>query len=663
MLLFFVGRAKRDKGKTLPENIGDVSKCELISGADGSFQKKASWRRQNSVYAIGAATSLLTLSIYLFSLQNDFVSWDDGMYVTENPHIRSFNFAFIKWAFLNFHASNWHPLTWLSHAMDYAVWGLNPMGHHLTNNILHAANTFVVVLLTARLIEALYSKQYAVNGIQPSGSQVVELSGNDSTTQQLNFSPSRFTPHDSRSVVDDSRFTIHDSRFMLIAAGVTGLLFGIHPVHVESVAWVAERKDLLCALFYLLSVMAYMSYATDVQQGAKHIEHKANNIFFAYTRRAMLLALCFFTLALMSKPMAVSLPAVLLILDWHPFGRINSLKTFTVALIEKIPFIALSIISSALTLSAQKAGGAMHLMAAIPLHARAMVATRSLAAYLGKIILPIHLIPFYPYPKNASFFSLEFFAALVLVTGITAAGMLAAKKQKIWLAVWGFYVVTLFPVLGIVQAGSQSMADRYMYLPACGPFLLIGFAFAMFYKKCLRLNNSGRAVRIVAAAAFISLFTSLTYLTVAQIRIWKNDLSLWEYQIRKQPADAHMVYHDDLVLVNLGAALLAEGRVDEAMEKFQSALKMNPYRLQTYINMGIALGGKGRLDEAIEYLQYAVRIDPSDAEAHNNLGWAYSEKGMIDEAIIQFETALQLSPDYSEARSRLEAALKKKAGS
>ncbi len=309
----------------------------------------------------------MTFIVYLAALQNEFVEWDDSQYVFENLHIRSFDLDFFKWAFFDFYAANWHPLTWISHALDYAVWGLNPMGHHLTNNILHAVNTFLVVLLVVRLLTSR---------------QAVKL-----TSSHMSSAPA--DPPEA----GNSRFTIHDSRFALIAAGVTGLLFGLHPIHVESVAWVAERKDLLCALFYLLSIMAYVSYRSYT------------------TNKSYILSLFFFILALLSKPMAVSLPVVLLILDWYPFGRIQSLKTFRDSFVDKIPFIALSIVSSILTVLAQRAEGAVTAIEAIPLSTRMLVASKSLIAYLWKMLMPMHLIPYYPYPNDASLFSLEYLSA------------------------------------------------------------------------------------------------------------------------------------------------------------------------------------------------------------------------------------------------------------
>ncbi|MGD0283667.1 MAG: hypothetical protein ABSB95_15050, partial [Dissulfurispiraceae bacterium] len=356
-------------------------------------------------YFVAGLVSLLTFSVYLSCIHNEFVAWDDDHYIYENLHLHPLNAAFFRWAFSAFYAANWHPLTWVSHALDYAVWGLNPLGHHLTNNILHAVNTFIVVVLVVKLLETWHA------------------------SRQQN--PAR-----------------HPSQDLIIAA-VTGLLFGLHPLHVESVAWVSERKDLLCAMFFLLSVLAY-------------------------TNKHYLLVVFLFALALLSKPMAVSLPAVLLILDWHPFNRISSVKSFLSAFLEKLPLIALSIVSSVLTVLAQKAEGAMQPFEVTPLSSRVLVAAESLLSYLWKMVWPVNLIPYYSYPGNVSLFSAEYFLSVIIVFGITAACLIMVKKQKLWLAAWGYYVITLLPVLGIVQVGGQAMADRYTYLPSLGPFILIG---------------------------------------------------------------------------------------------------------------------------------------------------------------------------------------------
>ncbi|MGD0887443.1 MAG: hypothetical protein ABSA46_21585 [Thermodesulfovibrionales bacterium] len=278
--------------------------------------------RRRVPYYLAAFVSLITFSVYLPALRNDFVSWDDDLYVINNLHIRSLDWAFFQWAFSGFYASNWHPLTWVSHAFDYAFWGLNPLGHHLTNTMLHAMNTFLVVLLCIKLLEMWKE---------------------------------RSMPEEASAFLDERR--------IVIAAGVTGLLFGLHPLHVESVAWVAERKDLLCGLFFLLSISAYANHIRALVNEPLEKKEAASRFF----KRSYLVSLVFFVLALLSKPMAVSLPVVLLLLDWYPFQRIRSRKSFRDSCVEKLSFIVCSLISSILTIMAQRTKGAMTMTAFVPL--------------------------------------------------------------------------------------------------------------------------------------------------------------------------------------------------------------------------------------------------------------------------------------------------------
>ena len=555
---------------------------------------------RNMKALVAVAVSLMTFLVYLPSLGNTFLSWDDGIYVTENSATQKLDRAFFRWAFTAFHAANWHPLTWISHALDYAVWGLNPLGHHLTNNILHAVNTFLVVLLVVKLMEAC----------KPASLQAGKLTS------------SHYSP--------------------LIVAGVTGLLFGIHPIHVESVAWVSERKDLLCALFYLLSVMAYMKYAARLSQRAESKEQRAY-ISMPYAPGPLLSALCFFILALMSKPMAVSLPVVLLLLDWYPFGRIRSVKTFLSALTEKIPFIAFSLVSSVLTILAQKSGGAMGMMEIVPLSSRLLVAAHSLVAYLGKMIVPVKLLPFYPYPKSISLFSLEFFPALVLAIGITAVCIVRAKKQKIWLALWGYYVVTLVPVLGIVQVGTQAMADRYSYLPGLGPSLLTGLLTAWAYEKVNTLRKGERVVSLLSATAVLLMVASMIYLTIRQIEIWKNDLSMWDHIIYKEPEGVSMAYYNRCKLRQ------EMHQLDKALEDCNKAIALNRFSDEAYNVRGNVLEQLGQFDSALADYKTAIALNPLSFGAHYNRGILLNKLGKPDRALEDYTRAIILNPLYYEA--------------
>ncbi len=551
-------------------------------------------------YILAGTIAFLTFLIYLPALQNDFV-WDDWNYIVDNPFIRSLNGALLRRAFLDFYSFNWHPLTWISHALDYAIWGLEPMGHHLTNNILHAVNTFLVVLLVVRLIEAVPGKQ------QPASGQIVDRSGNNSSTHRLNDSPSRFT---------------------LIAAAVTGLLFGLHPIHVESVAWVAERKDLLCAFFFLLSIMFYLRYTGEISaQRAKGMWNSSWGRF----------ALCFFILALLSKPMAVSLPFVLLILDWFPLKRVCSLGTFLSVSAEKVPFFLLSLISSALTLSAQKAGGAMALTEFVPFSTRILLTARSLIAYIWKMLLPLNLIPYYPYPRHISLLSQEYLFPAVLVAVITITCIGIARKHKLWLAVWSCYVVTLLPVLGIIQVGGQLMADRYTYLPSLGPFLIAGLITAELYETVHALkqwSSIPSAIGIIAAFAVLVL---MSYITVQQISIWKSDIALWSSVIDMEPTHGTVAYQ------NRGTAFAKADRLDRAIRDYTTVITLEPLsHPEAYYNRGYAYYSLGRNDRAMEDFSTVILLNPNSAGAYFNRGIAQFKTGRKELAVSDFQKACSL---------------------
>jgi len=563
--------------------------------------------KKNVKYYCAAAVALMTLLVYLPALQNNFVEWDDPVYASDNFHIHSLSATFFQWAFSTFSAGNWHPLTWMSHALDYAVWGLDPLGHHLTSIVLHALNTFLVVMLLIRLLDAYKTKQ----------------------------NPSH----------------LHD-RTSLIAAGTTGLLFGLNPVHVESVAWVSERKDLLCAFFFLLSILAYVKYARGQGSGFRGQESGAGRQkkgdksqksdgggntkagpTKAFINTDYLFALGLFVLALLSKPMAVTLPVVLLILDWHPFDRIRSLKTFQDACVEKLPFFLLSLASSIVTVFAQNAGGALSSFASVPLSTRVLVAAKALTAYLWKMIWPLNLVPYYPYPETVSVASLEYFAPALLALGITAVCMVLAKKQKVWLAGWAYYCATLVPVLGIVQVGGQAMADRYTYLPSLGPFLLMGLGAAWLWEKVHAYKKLSTIAKLFIGAAVVCIVFFLSFVTIKQTGVWKNSLSLWTYVIAKEP-EVSLAYN------NRGLTYDEMGQFDLAIIDFDRAIALDPSDHQAYTNRGMLYGKIGRFDKAIADLEKAITLDPLHAEAYNNLGIAYAKAGLPDKALEQFNKTI-----------------------
>jgi hypothetical protein len=548
-------------------------------------------KKRRFKFAIAGAVAVATLLVYLTALRNDFINWDDGAYIFENPHIRLLNAAFFKWAFFDFYSYNWHPLTWMSHALDYALWGLNPLGHHLTNIILHAINTFFVVFLVIRLLDAF--KRTVPNG-------------------QSSFLNEQTT---------------------LIAAGTTGLLFGLHPLHVESVAWVAERKDLLCALFYLLSIMAYTNYVGSLTEEASQ-----RISFSRFINKHYLLALAFFILALLSKPMAVSLPAVLLLLDWFPYNRIRSLKTLRPALIEKLPLVVLSFISSIVTVLAQKSGGAISSIEIVPLSIRVLVGVKALISYLWKMALPLNLIPYYSYPRDVSIVSPVYLSAVVLVIGLTAGCVVMIKKQKLWLTAWGYYVVTLLPVLGIIQVGGQSMADRYTYLPSLGPFIIIGVFAAWILGYVSSLKKWGLRIKVFSAIAAVSLLVLMSYKTLMQIGIWENSIVFWNYVIEKDPNSFSEAYD------NRGQALEKTGQIDRAIADYDKAIALAPSDYEVYDIRGQAFHKMGQLERAIADYSSAIALNPSDSGAYNNRGLAFDKMGQLNRAIMDYDSAIALNP-------------------
>lgn len=532
------------------------------------------------IYLTGGLIALITFLVYLPALQGEFVDWDDDEYILDNTNIRHLNIGFFKWAFQAFHSANWHPLTWLSHASDYALWGLNSTGHHLTSVIVHSANTFLIFVLSFFLI-----------GI--------------------------------------SNWNVHE-RNKYAAAFISALLFGIHPVHVESVAWVSERKDLLYSFFYILSLLFYIKYISD---RAEYAGSKKITRFF--TEKFYLLSLISFILSLMSKPMAVTLPVVLLITDWYQIKTLKSHIRPRNIFTEKIPFFVLSCMSAVITILAQQSVHAIASLKEITFSMRIFVVIKALYFYISKMVMPVDMIPFYPYPAKPDLLSLEFLISLFFVTAITVIAIATAKKHKAVLIAWIYYITALLPVLGIVQVGQQAVAIRYAYMPAFGPFLLLGIGMVFFLDKI----HSGSKIILSRHAIFafsVIITALLTVATIKQIRIWRNPLSLWSHQISVAP-DVPEPYH------SRGNALKLLQRYDEALNDFDAAIRLDPAPSPDYFNdRGIVYMQLGRYKEAAGDFSSAISINPAIPEFYINRGNANRELRKFDEAIEDFSTAERL---------------------
>jgi len=554
--------------------------------------------KNRALYIIGIIIFILTFLVYIPALKNDFV-WDDVIYVSENTLIHSLSTHSLYRMLTSFHASNWHPLTWLSLALDYALWGLSPIGYHLTNIILHGLNVILVFLLIIRLTVRVKEDSRA-------------------------SSPSKM----ELSILLQS----------FIAAAITALMFGLHPLRVESVVWVSERKDLLCAFFSLLTISFYLSYTSSV----------------AKRHQWILFTICFFLFifALMSKPMAVTLPLTLLLLDIYPLKRISLSPCRTgknlSLLLEKMPFFVLSIASSIITIMAQHAGGAIRNLERFSIDARLLNAIRALVFYLEKMIIPFRLVPFYPFPTQIYGLELPYLLSGILILAITACCLWMAKQGKhlIFIA-WSYYIITLLPVLGIIQVGGQAAADRYTYLPSLGIFTLIGAGVSLLFKKALLLKRKSSLSGLVLT--FTCIFIFLSQLTIKQIKIWQNSEKLWSYVLNAFPFPRS----DPLVYYNLGNAYSKKGELDKAISQYKRALILKPNYAEAYNNLGSVYTIKGRLDEALAEIEQALAINPKYAMAYNNLGSVYLIKGELDKAISQYKQAIAIKPNYAEAHGNI----------
>ena len=487
--------------------------------------------------------ALVTFLVYIPALGAGFVNWDDPKYVYENPYITELDAFFFKFAFTSFYFANWHPLTLISYAVDYALWGDRPFGYHLTNNLLHSVNTGLVALLAFRLTSLSSAK------------------------------------HGSRTVP-------------IAAALISAALFGLHPIHVESAAWISERKDLLCALFLFLAALSYLRYAPSGK-----IRWYGASLFF-------------FALSLMSKPMAITFPFILLILDFYPLERIR--VALGRILIEKLPFLALSAASAILTMLAQKGEGALTALGPILFLMRAAVALRGLAFYIFKTVFPAGLAPFYPLHKDALFDS-YLLASVAVAAAIAIVSIAALKRTKAIAAAWLYYVITLLPVLGLLQAGGQAAADRYSYLPLVGPFMLAGAGASMLLERI----RERRAVFYPAVAAIFFIIVALSALTVRQMGFWKDSIALWNRQIALYPDGVSNTY-------NLrGLAYSKAGMHLEAIADFNRVLAINPENFFAYNNRGNAFKALGDFGQAIHDFQKAAAINPGLPDSYVNLSKVY----------------------------------------
>ena len=532
------------------------------------------------------AVAAVTAALYVPALAADFVNWDDLAGIRDNHHLRSLGWRSFRWMFSTFASGNWIPLTWLSHAVDYRLWGLNPLGPHLTNVILHSLNTYLVFFLSRKFLSLARASER----------------GNS---------------------------TASEGEGDLLVPTLAALVFGIHPVHVESVAWVTERKDLLCALFYLLSVSEYL--ASSLSSGPNY--------------RRLSSCFGFFCLALLSKPMAVTLPVVLLLLDAWPLRRLRAGRP--VVLLEKIPFFLLSLIVGLVTVKAQSSVGAVASFERAPAAFRVMNALHSIVFYVRELVAPVELVPYHPIRAvSEGAFGLPNLLAAVIVVAVTAGCAHCWRRgHPSPLTAWIYYLVTVAPVLGIIQVGTQSAADRYTYLPSVGLGLLFASGVAQLSKAVHRRAKHALVPKLLSlplAAWLLWLAVS----TVVQIRVWENSYTLWRHVTDAYP-------ESPFALDGLGSALLEQGLPEAAIPHLKRAVEIQPSYVPSYQSLWYAFNRLGRHEEALGVIQQALGRAPRRAEAYNSLGITLARLRRFQDSANALEKATALEPRSAEYLANL----------
>jgi len=459
----------------------------------------------------------IVLAVYWHVINHQFLSYDDNVYVVNNPHVSSgITCKNIVWAFTSYYAANWHPITWLSHMADVQLYGMDPRGHHVTNVVIHALSSVILLLFLFRSTGSLWRSSF-------------------------------------------------------VAA-----LFALHPLHVESVAWVAERKDVLCAFFGFFSLLLYSEYVT----------RRKPALYF--------LSLLSFIFGLLSKPMLVTLPVIMLLMDYWPLDRYShevqgqGMKHFSAKALllikDKLIFIFCSIMSAAITIYVQGTSGAIRSFDVIPFGNRVENALIAYVKYIGKTLWPLDLAVLYPMPLNLPLW--EVLTSLAILLIVSSAIILSGRRHHYLVVGWLWFLVTLLPVIGFIQVGTQSMADRYSYIPIIGFFIMVTWGIS----DLLGDFKYGKGFLALLAGVIL---ISLTALTRRQLSYWQDNISLYSHTLQ-------VTTDNDKITTNLGVAFAEKGELRAAIREFQEALRINPNNKQARNNLGIALQNIRAQDEAFK---------------------------------------------------------------
>lgn len=561
-----MGKGKRKRLKKI------AIEREILQSKNTNAPETISESRCSSIrldVIICAVFALITFTVYGQVINHEFIDFDDDKYVTDNDHVQSgLNPKSISWSF-SFSDKNqiyWHPLTWISHMSDCQLYGLNPGMHHLTNLVIHLVNTVLLFLLFRWMTGAIWKSVF-------------------------------------------------------VAA-----LFTIHPINVDSVAWVAERKNLLSSFFWLLTMLSYIKYCAQPRLSS------------------YLLTFSAFALGLLAKPMLVTLPFVLLLLDYWPLERLRPITASSIFRLvkEKIPFLILSAASVYLSISSLKGYNVAVSFEQVPLTLRISNALVSYVSYIGKMVWPQNLGIFYPYPSTIPFWKIACSSLFLILSSLVV--VLAGKRKPYLLVGWFWFLGTLVPVIGLIQAGLfPSMADRWAYVPFIGLFIMIGWGVPDLLARW-KHKKTGLAI---SGAAVLTIFTMVTLM---QLGYWKNSVTLYEHTL--QVTSNNVVIH-----TNQGIILAKQGKLPAASRHFSEALRINPYYDKALNSLGFVRMKQGKLDEASRHFSEAVWSNPNNAIAQNNLGFVLLKQGKLEEAIRHLSEALRIDPFFGRARNNLNAAL------
>jgi tetratricopeptide (TPR) repeat protein len=535
-------------------------------------------------WAVPAFVAALTCIAFFPVLGNDFVNWDDDKNFIENPFYRGLAWNQLRWMFTTFHMGHYQPLSWVSFGFDYLLWGMNARGYHLTSLVLHAVNGVLFYFVSRKLLSAALS-----------------TSGRD------------------------------DWRLVLSSA-FSALVFAIHPLRVESVAWVTERRDVLSGLFYLLTIYCYLQAAEPQLTNAR--------------QRWLGVALVAYTLSLLSKGMAMTLPAVLLLLDVYPLGRLQGrISTWLtpaarVVLIEKLPFLLLAAIFAGIAALAQHTTDALKTVQQYDLVSRLLQMFFGFGFYLWKTLIPVRLSPIYELPVNFDPWAWLFFLSAAAAIFISLVLYSLRRRWPAPLACWIYYIIVLAPVSGLAQSGPQLVADRYSYLACMSwPLLIGGGLYHSWPFREATPNQRRFPIPFVLAGGLV--FT-LALMTWSQTGVWRSGKTLWRHAISSTP-------YSSIAYYNLARALEREDSVDEAVDLYRQAVSINPEYARAHINLAGLLIRQGRDEEAIAHYRSALQSRPDHAGAHNNLGVLLEKRGDTDSALVEFQKAVLIDPTIDQA--------------